>query len=476
MSPTLGISSLAATSPRIIAAVKSRAEISAALAQCAQTPPLARLLQTLGAEANAHLVGGMVRDIAQGLPATDIDIAVVLHPEEVIAKLREAGIHVVETGIEHGTVLAVVDETHIEITTFRVPAKREETHTMGLYSKTIEEDLEGRDFTINAIAFSTATLTIVDPFQGMEDLAAGRLKAVKDPARRFDEDPLRIMRLIRFGPAAGRTIDPSTLHAAQARIEKTRNVSIERIRAELEKILLEEFPADGIRAFHELGLLEIFIPEALPSVGFEQNEFHVHDVFEHTLSVIERTPRDLTLRLSALFHDLGKPHTLSVDDNGRRHFYEHEVVSDGICREVMSRMRFPHALIEATACIVRLHMRPVTCGPAGVRRLIRDLDQEFDRWRLFKLADATPTQDPNATDTQLQAFDELVHSEKTRVKGSVYAALAVDGHDLIAMGMRPGPEMGALLKTLHELVLDDPELNEKDVLLEKARALINRGR
>jgi tRNA nucleotidyltransferase (CCA-adding enzyme) len=414
-------------------------------------------------------VGGSVRDAFLTTADTDLDLATSLTALEVKERCERHGIRVIETGIQHGTVLAVINEKHIEVTTYRVPSSRD-SHTT---ARDIATDLSGRDFTINALAFDVATHQIIDPLNGLTDLEHGIVRGVGSAEERFIEDPLRILRMIRFGDAQGRSIEESTLSAATKQIALLAKVSRERIKGELDKILMSPFPHLGVRKILEIGGLPYTIPELIPSVGFEQNKFHIHDVFDHTLWVLERTPLDLILRWSAIFHDVGKPHTLSVDPDGSRHFYSHETVSEDLSKKRMKELRFATEDSRAIASIVRHHMRPLDCGAPGVRRIIRDLGPQLTQWRQFKSADAPPTFSEQEFLSVANRFDELLAKELAKMSGPSYGKLAVTGEDLKALGVKPGPRMGQLIKELEELVIEDPSVNTKEELLAEAKKRIS---
>ncbi|MBN8548493.1 MAG: HD domain-containing protein [Deltaproteobacteria bacterium] len=440
----------------------------ARLKKVTASPLVSELARALGDDANLHLVGGTVREALIDAPLSDLDFACAFTPEKTSSMLTAKGIRVVETGLKHGTVTAVMEQQHLEITTFRKPgASRPDD-----YSQSIEEDLAGRDFTINAIAFSLSTLQIIDPFCGGRDLDAGLVRAVGSPSDRFQEDPLRVLRMFRFGPAAGRTVDTATQEAARAAAATLSRVSAERIHEELTRILISAHASDALRMMLKLEVMAVLLPEVLPSVGFEQNDFHIHDVFEHTLWVLDRCPPTTLLRWSALFHDLGKPVSLSVDENGRRHFYRHEEYSTDIAEQVMRRLRFSNHDIDAIKAIVRHHMRPLECGPSGVRRLIRDLGEQFDDWRIFKGADAPPKITQEDFDSRLNQFNTLYEAELKRRQGSGLPKLAISGNDLIDLGLAPGRPMGMVLKQLEEMIIENPELNERPTLLDEAQKLI----
>lgn len=443
---------------------RSRSDAEAQLRLVLATGPLQQLIQAIS-PAGLYLVGGTVRDAFLGAADTDLDVATSLEATEIKKRCDSRGIRIIETGIQHGTVLALIDDTHIEVTTFRVPSSRDAHAT----ARDIETDLSGRDFTINAIAFDVASNSIIDPYNGVSDLERGVLRAVGSADERFVEDPLRILRMVRFGDAQGRAIEADTLAAATKHVALLEKVSCERIKGELDKILLSPLPHMGINRIHAIGALPFTIPELIPAVGFEQNKFHIHDVFEHTLWVLERTPHDLILRWSAIFHDVGKPHTLSVDPDGSRHFYSHETVSENLAKQRMKSLRFSTDDSRAIASIVRHHMRPLDCGSPGVRRIIRDLGPQLSRWREFKSADAPPTIPEEDFSKVANRFDQMLDSELKRMAGPSYGKLAITGDDLKALGARPGPTMGQILKELTELVMDDPSVNTKEILLTEAK-------
>jgi tRNA nucleotidyltransferase (CCA-adding enzyme) len=441
-------------------------EVEAALRAAVRTAPLSILLSVLQ-PCQLFLVGGTVRDAYLNTPSTDLDLATDLSASEVRDRCTARGIRVIETGIQHGTVLAVIDDVHMEVTTFRQPADR----NTQVNARDITTDLSGRDFTINALAFCLATSTLIDPHGGTTDIASAILRTVGDPRTRFEEDPLRILRMVRFGAAQGRVTDAATEDAAHALVSSLAKVSVERIRHELDQILMSPCPAAGVRKLLEIDALPYTIPELLPSVGFEQNRYHIHDVFDHILAVVDRTPPDRILRWAAIFHDIGKPHTLSVDPSGERHFYSHEVVSTTLSWERMQALKFSHDDMKRISSVVRYHMRPMDCGPAGVRRLIRDLGDNLTLWRVFKDADSSPTIPGETVSETARAFDALLKSEQKKLEVPSYGRLAVNGEDLKQLGIKPGPAMGKLLKKLEEQIIEDPSQNTKEVLLGMAKNL-----
>lgn len=434
------------------------------LKNLAESNSVKLIATTLGNDAALHIVGGAVRDTIEGKDGVDLDLATILTPAEVTARLTNAKIHWVPTGIDHGTVLAVLDDNEIEITTFRLPGGLREKPGSVKYSQSISEDLAGRDFTINAIAYDINSGKLIDPTWGLPDLSEKVVRTVGNSTDRFREDPLRLMRMVRFGTADGRSIDPVTFAAAKELSNSITSISVERVRDELIKILCKPKAGNGLRSLRELGILDLILPEVVPSYDFEQNEFHRFDVFEHTLEVIDNSEPDPLLRLTALFHDLGKPHTFSVGDDGRRHFYKHEFKSEHLTKDALKRLRCSNQMTKDVALLVRYHMRPLECGPAAVRRLIRDLGPLLDPWISFKRADSLGAKvTPKDIEAAISKFSKMLEAERS--KGSDFLRLAVSGEDLKALGVTEGPVLGNILSALKEMVISDPSLNAKDKLL-----------
>lgn len=425
------------------------------------------LLEALGRDADLHIVGGTVRDFLCGKEPKDLDLATVFTPAEVAERLTVAGIRFIETGIRRGTITAIVEGEPVEITTFRQPGK--ET----LFSKTIFEDLPARDFTINAIAISLNDQRIVDPFDGAVDLFRGIIRTVGNAQERFIEDPHRILRMIRFGFATeGRTIEAETLEAAQNCAHLLKEVSIERIRDEFVKILCGQNPAEALRVMHRFAILEQILPELIPCIDFEQNHHHIHPVFDHIVEVVNRVEPLPVLRLAALFHDIAKPLTMTVGEDGVRHFLRHEEVGANMTEQIMERMKFPNDIIRDVRTLVAEHMRTIRMGDRGVRKIIKDLGDLLPLFVKLKIADS---HGGHTNPDRLELFEEFnarVEFEKNRVDVPRFDHLAVDGNDILALGLRPGPRVGRILEELGNIVLDNPELNFKDILLDRAREML----
>jgi len=426
------------------------------------------LFEALGPDSAVHLVGGTVRNALMDRKNTDLDLATALMPDEVRNRLTAAGIHVVPTGLKHQTVTAVLEQ-HVEITTFRSAGMKP---TGGVVrGNTIEEDLRFRDFTINALAFSVERQMLIDPTGGVDDLESELVRACPTPDERFREDPLRLLRLLRFSVQLGFSLEEKSTKAACALAPLLAGVSLERIRDEFVKILLSPEPRRGFTLLNEMGFLKHVLPEILPSVGCEQNRFHNADVFVHSLDVVEKTEPDLLLRLSALFHDIGKPHTMTIDEvNGDRHFFKHEIIGAELTNEALERLRFSNEIKEAVTLLVRTHMRPIDAGVPGLRRLLRDTGENFDRWRKLKEADTLSTKIEHREFLRdLSDFDYRIEEIKKGPELSPLSALAIKGKDLLEAGFKESPMIGVILRALHEKVLDNPALNERETLLALAK-------
>lgn len=428
--------------------------------------PLIDLLLNHLSTAEIYLVGGSVRDLALNKEASDLDLACNLTPQQISEQLNSSEIRIIPTGIDHGTLTLLYEQESLEITTFRKPGSR----TTNSFSKSIEEDLAGRDFTINAIAFDLRTSQIIDPYSGLVDLSQNYLRAVGTARTRFEEDPLRMLRAIRFGPAEGRTLDQDIINVISEISDLINTVSIERIQVEFSKIIVSDFPDVALTFLVNLNLANHFLPEIIPTINFEQNEFHTEDVYQHTLTVIKNSSPDLLVRLAAFFHDLGKPETLTTDEQGRRHFYKHEQVSESIAKHRLSELKYSKEIVKSVARLVSLHMRPLDCGPAGVRRIIRDTENLFDQWLQLKIADSPPTMPAAEFQKLLADFKALVEVERNRPVGSPYSNLAISGDDLISLGLKPGKKIGEILKWLHEEIIEQPELNTREQLIDKAKS------
>jgi len=431
--------------------------------------------EALGPDSGLVLVGGAVRDLLLERPSPDWDLATALLPGEVSARARAAGLRVIPTGLQHGTVTVMVGAKGFEITTFRgdevyLDGRRPESVKLGV---ALEEDLARRDFTINAMALPAEAVVagdwergLVDPFGGREDLATGTIRAVGEPLDRFREDGLRCLRACRFASQLGFAIDDATLAAIPMRLDVAGKVSVERAMTELTKLLCGQDPGRGLEALAATGLLGLWLPELPPMIGCLQNRYHVYPVWEHTLEVIRRTPADPGLRWAALLHDVGKPARRTEDALGHIHFYGHEPVSVAMAADILGRLRASNALARDVLALVAhhgTHPGPEWGDPA-CRRFLKRLQEDglaLERWGVLRLADQSG-----------KGFgDESCLAEHREVMARLEAlalanpaltvrALALDGKALMALsGRKGGPWLGELQAHLLEQVMDDPSLN-----------------
>lgn len=422
----------------------------------------------------AYLVGGCVRDLVMDRRPHDWDVATDARP----AQVRRLFPRVRPTGVRHGTVTVVTPTVDVEVTTFRVEGpysdRRRPDHVT--FVARIEDDLARRDFTINAMA-ADARGRLVDPFGGRRDLFLHRLvRAVGDPAARFSEDALRMLRAVRLAAELGLDVEQATYAAIAEHAHLLEHVSAERIRDEFSRILLARRPDVALERLRETGLLRVFLPELLEGVGFAQNIHHAHDVWTHLLLTTRHVPARLDLRLAALFHDIAKPRTAS-DQNGERHFFHHERVGAEIAASVLKRLRFDNRVTERVTHLVRhhmaLHYQPGMTD-AAVRRLIGRIGLEWlEDLLVLRRADRIASgkkRGPVSRGTRRL----LEHIERVLQEDAAFSLkdLAIDGHDVMRIaGIGPGPEVGRILKACLEAVLEDPERNTPEALAALVQAL-----
>lgn len=414
----------------------------------------------------AFVVGGCVRDALRGVDPQDWDVATSARPQE-IQRIFKRSLYT----NRFGTVVVSSSAHEIEVTTYRIEAGYADHRRPDevAFTTSLHEDLARRDFTMNAMAWrptagGDGAGELVDPFGGRTDLEARIVRAVGDPAARFTEDALRMLRAVRFAAVLRMTIDPLTADAVHAHAELARMLSAERVQQELNKILLAERPSTGIRLLSELGLLPVLCPELEICKTIPQDKAVAQDVFEHSLITVDATPADLVLRLAGLFHDVGKPETFADG-----HFHQHELVGEAITRRVLRRWKYPKDEVAAVTHLIRHHMFWYQSDWTGsaVRRFIRKvgLDVIPD---LFELRRADNI-GSGLRAPRMYALEDLW----TRVQGEIERStafspsdLAVDGNDVMReLGIAPGPAVGRVIGALFERVLDDPDLNVRERLL-----------
>lgn len=429
---------------------------------------IARRLEDAGYETWA--VGGAVRDAILGLPAGDWDLATRARPWEVRRLFRRT----VPIGIEHGTVGVLIGGALYEVTTFRRDVETFGRHATVEFADTIEEDLSRRDFTCNALAWHPLTGELRDPYLGLQDLQAGRLRTVGEPAERFAEDYLRVLRALRFAGHFELAIDPATWSALVAATPNLPRLSAERIREELWKIFTKTPRASrALSLYAASGALAVLIPELDRTVGMGVESAGLPlDAWARSLLAVDALPTSRPLlRMAALLHAVGMPAARTRDLRGGWRYTGHEAQGARIAEEIMRRLRSSNA---DTARVKRLvaHQSdffPPDAPPAGVRRWLRDIgvDLVYDLFRLrFALCRAGGG---GAGSADLVARWRKMHRILLEHPVLDTSGLAIDGRDLKALGLEPGPRFGEILRALVDAVIEDPTLNTRESLLEWVR-------
>ncbi len=442
------------------------------------TPPpgaerIIKKLEQSGFE--AYAVGGCVRDSLLGRPVADWDITTSAEPEEI--KTVFSGERIIESGIKHGTVTVRLGETNYEVTTFRADGEYSDSRRPDSveFVKSLEEDLARRDFTVNAMAWSERT-GLVDIFGGLRDLQRKVIRCVGEPERRFKEDALRIMRAIRFASVLDFRLDFDTEQTAIFERERLKAISAERFSEELLKLLCGSAVRRILMDY--IDIPAVWIPELLPMRGFGQHHpCHMYDVLEHTAAVVEAIEPRADLRFAALLHDIGKPACFTRDDTGKGtgHFKFHAAKSAEMAEEICRRLKLSRAFTQKVRTLIYWHNYRGAISDKGIRRRLSELSPEdfFDILDLAKAdmhgkAESGRIAEPTLEDTKRRARVIIERGEcinKTQ--------LAIDGSDLIALGMKPSRRVGLILDELFSDVLDEAIPNEKAALLEKAKRLIN---
>jgi len=435
----------------------------------------------------AYLVGGAVRDSLLKKKAMDWDIATNATPQQVMEIFHK----VIPTGIAHGTVTVHFLGHQIETTTYRTDIGysdgRHPDHVA--YAATIEEDLSRRDFTMNAIAVNLTNGALVDPFDGQTDIQNGLIRSVRDPVERFSEDGLRPIRALRFASQLGFKIEQHTFEAiSDFRVKnRTAGISMERFRDEFIKILQTAKPSAGLRLMEQTGILHLFIPEFSPCRGCTQGDvrgFHDFDVLDHCLYACDGAPAEnLIVRLSALFHDIGKPSvkkSTHLDNKELFTFYNHETVSAELTEKILVRLKFPNSTVSAVTHLVQNHMfhyEPAWTDAAVRRFLVRVKQECLDDLFDLRIADVYGMHNAPVRLHDSEVCRNLCELKDRIAKVTEEAAvlsvkdLAVNGKDLMEAGIPAGKKMGFILHGLLEAVLDDPAQNTKETLIQIAAAL-----
>lgn len=419
----------------------------------------------------AYAVGGCIRDSLLGRIPMDWDITTSALPEQV----KKVFDHTVDTGIAHGTVTVIYKGETFEVTTFRVDGEyADNRHPKSVvFTPSLQEDLKRRDFTINAMAYAEPE-GLIDLYGGVIDLRQRIIRCVGEPKERFGEDALRIMRAVRFAAQLDFAIDEKTALAARELAPTLNNISAERIRDELVKLLISDNP-QRIWTMMMLGITKEVLPEFDDVYDQPQNgKHHNETVGVHTLAALEKVRPDKVLRLTMLLHDLGKKETAVRGEDGIWHFPEHAAKSAAMAGKILRRLKFDNETIRKVCTLVREHSFYPEPTPEGVRRAVVKIGPDlFEDYLLVKRADiaAQVPEVPNIRLEKIDRAEQLYEEILQRGDCLSLADLALTGKDLIADGMEKGPGIGKVLDGLLDMVLTDPSLNEREILLEKSREL-----
>ncbi len=442
------------------------------------TPRGARMIIRRIREAGGYacLVGGCLRDLVLGRTVNDWDLATDLTPEQVTPLFPR----VFSVGARFGTLIVPIGGCVYEVTTFRTESRYVDgRHPERVaFTGSLDDDLKRRDFTVNAMAWAPGEPEIHDPFGGLADLERRLIRAVGDPVERFREDGLRLMRAVRQAAELDFTIDPATWDAMRGEAAGIERIAAERVRDELNKILAVEKPSRGILLLRDAGLLARVLPELVACDGVTQNRFHAYDVLRHSLYAMDAAPREnLVVRLAALLHDIGKPETAD-EHEGQRTFYSHQLIGARKARRILRRLRYSREESEQVEHLVYHHMfyYQTEWTDSAVRRFVRSVGLEtIPDLVALRLADMAGNGRKGGDRTPLENLLQRVDDVMTRDAALTVKDLAVTGHDLMELGLTPGPGMGRILRALLERVLDDPSLNAHDSLIDIARERIAAG-
>lgn len=438
--------------------------------------PLMTRLGTAFSDAGFELavVGGPVRDALLGRPTHDLDLTTNARPDDILRIMKPLATATWDIGRAFGTIGAKIDGEQVEITTYRADSYDGVTRKPTVeFGETLEEDLVRRDFTVGAMALRIPGPALVDPTGGVEDLLAGILRTPADPDVSFGDDPLRMLRAARFAAQLGFTVAPDTLEAMVRLRDSIERVSAERIQGELVKLLQTDDPVRGLRILVDTGLMDLVMPE-IPALRLEVDEHHHHkDVYEHSLTVLSQAiglekmrhpgaAPDVTLRLAALLHDIGKPATRRLEPGGGVSFHHHDVTGARLARKRLQALRFDSDTIAAVSQLTEQHLRffgyaEGAWTDAAVRRYVRDAGDQLERLHILTRADVT-TRNKRKAARLRTAYDDIERRIAELAAQEQLDAIRpeLDGNRIQeVLGIRPGREVGEAYRFLLDLRLDE---------------------
>ncbi len=419
----------------------------------------------------AFLVGGCVRDMILGRNIHDHDITTDALPEQVMNVF--SGFTTVPTGLKHGTVTVLVNGEPFEITTFRIDGKYSDSRRPESvsFTRNLTDDLARRDFTINAIAMDIDG-NISDPFHGCDDIKNKIIRCVGEPSMRFNEDALRILRAVRFSSVLGFEIEKNTSDALMNLRKNLDNISRERIRDELDKLICGKNLVPVMLGYREI--IAQIIPEMRPCFDFDQkSHFHMYDVYEHIVRTIDSAPQDSVLfRRTMLFHDIGKPPKFTIDENGEGHFKGHAKTSADMCRDIMKNLCYDNNSIEQT-CLLIAHHSDKIHNDIQIKKLVSEIGED----NFFMLMQIKRFDNYGKCPFVLKEFEEFERHENALrefIKNNDcmhISQLEINGNDLVNIGFR-GKAVGDMLKNILNMIIEGNLENKRDILLEYAKTQI----
>ncbi len=418
----------------------------------------------------AYAVGGCVRDMVMGIEPHDFDITTSALPEEtekVFANFR-----LVETGIKHGTVTVISEHEPFEITTYRIDGDYlDNRHPESVsFSRNLKDDLSRRDFTVNTLCFNE-TDGIVDLFGGTEDIKKGIIRCVGDPEKRFSEDALRIMRALRFSATLGFSIEKETARCIHSQKDLLKNIAAERIRDEFTRLITGKNAMSVLREYHDV--IEVFIPEFAALFGCEQNTpFHIYDVAEHTLHALDSAENDRVLKITMLFHDIGKPLAKTTDINGIDHFKGHATIGAKMCVDILKRLRYDNKTVERVSTLVAIHSECCPKTKAEAKLMLCEVGEEYYRnFMRVRRADCLAKADPHSPDKELKKMQALLDEITENNECYSLKELKINGNDIKALGVTDGKAINRILQKLLFEVIRDNKKNSKSRLIARAKTL-----
>ncbi len=413
----------------------------------------------------AYAVGGCIRDSILGRVPGDWDITTSASPWQV----KQLFSKTVDTGIQHGTVTVMEGKEGFEVTTYRIDGEYEDQRHPRevIFTSSLLEDLKRRDFTINAMAYNEAE-GLIDAFHGMEDIEKGVIRCVGNPVHRFDEDALRMMRAVRFAAQLGFTIEETTRTAILKRARSLAKISSERIQVELVKLLVSEHPEE-MRTVYELGMSHVFLPEFDEMMQTPQNNrYHRHNVGEHSILAMQNIRNDKILRLTMLLHDVGKPVCKTVDENGIYHFYGHPAEGAKMAKTILRRLKFDNDTVRRVTNLIAWHDDRPSLREASVRRAIHRVGlEQYPALFEVKRADALAKNNYRRKEKLelIDLYESLYQEIMEKNQCLTLKDLAVNGTDMLELGLERGKEIGMALNRLLMHVLECPEDNNREILM-----------